>query len=376
MGEDDAPRGCSALTQLTHEGVAVWLDRVGRRSLVDGTLTRWAAHAPVSGVVLSLGALADEVRAGRADLRTEPGPVGPGGPAPDDAVRALHHADARRACDALRPRFVETGGAEGWVTVELDPRITDDARATVARAREAVREVNRPSLLVAVSATAAGLTAISDCVAEGIGVNACHITSPACYAEVAEACFEGLERAVAAGRPVAGHKAVATFEAARMAAAVERRLDPGGEGGTPLAGRTAQALARAAYQVYEGRLGSARWRRLRAAGARPQRLVWAAGDAPESPLAVRQVEDLVAWSTVHALPRPTFEALTRTGRLRGDTLSGESGAAESVLSDLRQAGVDIGRTGTELARALRRRGLESRREVAGAVREAYEDPRR
>jgi len=375
MGEDDAPRRCSALTQLTHEGVSVWLDRVGPRSLVDGTLTRWAAHAPVSGVVLSLDALADDVRAGCADLRTETGLAGPGDPA-DDAVQAMHHADARRACDALRPRFVETRGAEGWVTVELDPRIADDARATVARAREAAREVNRPSLLVAVSATTAGLTAMSDCVAEGIGVNACHITSPARYAEVAEACFEGLERAVAAGRPVAGHKAVATFEAARMAAAVERRLDPGGDGGTPLAGRTAQALARAAYQLYEGRLGSARWRRLRAAGARPQRLVWAAGDAPESPLAVRQVEDLVAWSTVHALPRPTFEALTRTGRLRGDTLSGESRAAESVLSDLRQAGVDIGRTGTELARALRRRGLESRREVAGAVREAYEGPRR
>ncbi|MEU0159797.1 transaldolase family protein [Streptomyces sp. NPDC006261] len=376
MGEDDAPRGSSALTQLTHEGVSVWLDRAGHRPLVDGTLTRWAAHAPLGGVVLSLGALADEVRAGCAGLAEGTGPAGPGHPAPDDAVQAMHHADARRACDALRPRFAETRGAEGWVTVELDPRFADDARATVVRARAAARAVNRPSLLVAVSATTAGLTAISDCVAEGIGVNACHITSPARYAEVAEACFEGLERAVAAGRSVAGHIAVATFEAARMEAAVDRRLDPGGGGGTPLAGRTAQTLARAAYQLYEGQLGSARWRRLRAAGARPQRLVWAAGDAPGSALAVRQVEDLVAWSTVHALPRPTLDALTRTGRLRGDTLSGESGAAESVLSGLRQAGVDVGSTGTELARTLRRRGLDDRREVVGAVREAWGCTRR
>ncbi|MEW2067171.1 transaldolase family protein [Streptomyces sp. NPDC007346] len=367
MREDEAPRGSSALAQLAHEGVSLWLDGVGRRSLVDGTLTRWAAHAPVNGVMLSLGALADEVRAGHAGLRRETWAAGPGDLSADDAVQALYHAGARRACDALWARFARTRGTEGRVTVELDPRVADDARATVDRARNAAREVNRPGLLVGVSATPAGLTAISDCVAEGIGVNARHITSPARYAEVAEACFEGLERAVAAGRSVAGYIAVATFEAARMEAAVDRCLEPAGVDGTPLAGRTAQALARAAYQLYDGQLGSARWRRLRSFGACPQRLAWAAGDAPGSDLAVRQVEDLVAWSTVHVLPSPALDALTRRGQLRGDTLSGESEAAESVLSGLRRAGVDIERTGAELARTLRERGLESRREAAAAV---------
>ncbi|MEU2295631.1 transaldolase family protein [Streptomyces bacillaris] len=372
MWEDEAPRGSSALARLAHEGVSLWLDGVGRRSLADGTLTRWAAHAPVNGVLLSLGVLAHEVRAGHAGPSRERGAGGPGGRPADDAVQALYYAGARRACDALWTRFARTRGAEGRVTVELDPRVADDARATVDRARAAAREVNRPSLLVGVSATAAGLTAISDCVAEGIGVNARHITSPARYAEVAEACFEGLERAVALGRPVAGYHAVATFEAARMEAAVDRFLDSAGGDGAPLAGRTAQALARAAYQLYDGQLGSARWRRLRSFGASPQRLVWAAGDAPGSALAVRQVENLVAWSTVHVLPAPTLDALTRSGRLRGDTLSGESGAAQLVLSGLRRAGVDIERTGAELARTLRERGLESRLEAAAAVRDCWD----
>ncbi|MGI5403711.1 transaldolase family protein [Streptomyces sp. CA-135486] len=359
------------LTDLVNEGVSVWLDGASRRSLADGTLSRRMTDAHVTGAVLSLRELGREVRDGTA-YREQIDMLGTQGVTADEAVRALLFYDARWACDVLRPSFTATQGADGWVCAELDPRFADDARASVAEARAVALAVNRPNLLIAVPSTPAGMTVISDCVAEGIGVNARHIYSVRCYGEVIEAYFEGLERALTAGRAVTAFASVASFEAARMEAAVDLCLN-GREPAVaaPLRGRSALALARAAYHLYEERLGSGRWRKLRAAGARPQRLVWPGADAPDPATTVRQVEELVAWSTVHAMSQPTLDAVARLGRLRGDTLSGESRASDELLTGLRLQDVSVDRTAVELARSELRGSVRDRLDLADSVRDTW-----
>ncbi|GAA3194827.1 MULTISPECIES: transaldolase family protein [Streptomyces] len=351
MREDEIPRAGSVLTDLGHEGVAVWLDGVGRRSLADGSLGRHAADACVTGAVLSRRELVREVRDGTA-YEEQLALLRERGSGVAAAVRALHAYDVRWACDVLRPVFTATGGQDGWASAELDPRLADDAAASLAAARAVAQAVNRPNLLVKVPATAAGLQVLSDCVTEGIGVNAVHLYAVRRYGDVVEAYFDGLERAAAAGRAPGG-ASVASLGAARVEDAVEARLDAVPKAAAaPLRGRSAAALARAAYAVYESGLGTGRWRKLRSAKTRPQRLVWAAPPAPgPEATAVRRVEELVAWSTVHALPAGTLAAVARRGQLRGDTLSGASAEAEAVLSGLLRQGIDVGRIAEELAAA-------------------------
>ncbi|WP_433855429.1 transaldolase family protein [Streptomyces kronopolitis] len=370
MREDEVPRAGAVLSDLVHEGVTVWLDGVSRRSLADGSLGRRMADACVTGAVLSLRELVREVRDGTAyqeqiDLLRERGTSA------EDAAHALHCYDVRWACDVLRPVFTSTGGRDGWVSAELYPRFATATSAAAARAFALA--VNRPNLLVEVPCTASGMQVLSDCVAEGIGVNAVHLYSVQRYGDVVEAYFDGLERALAARRAPGG-ASVASFGAARLESVVDARLDAAPkDAAAPLRGRSAAALARAAYAVYEDGLGTERWRKLRPSGARPQRLVWAAAPAPApEAVAVRRVEELVAWSTVHALSEGTLGAVGRLGRLRGDTLSGGSATSDTVLSGLRQQGIDIEQMAVELATREFQEGVRDHMELLGVLEDRWD----
>ncbi len=360
----------TALTDLVHEGVSLWLDGVSRRDLVDGSLSRCVAQACVTGAVLSLRELGREVRDGTV-YRDQIDLLGRRGATVDEAVRALHAYDARWACDVLQPVFVASGGADGWVCAELDPRFTDDTCAAVAEAQAVAHAVNRPNLLVKVAGTASGTAVVSGCVAAGIGVHAMHVHSVRSYGDVIEAYFDGLERARAAGRP--GGASVVSFGAARMEIAVDARLAAAArDAAAGLRGRTALALAQAAYDLYEDRLGGARWRTLRASGARPQRLLWpeAGRPGPEA-AAVRRVAELVGWHTVHAVSQSTLDAVARLGRPQGDTLSGEAKTAAVLLADLRQHGIDVERLAVELTEADLRQRVRDRMDLGGALRSRW-----
>ncbi|WP_159028198.1 transaldolase family protein [Streptomyces gilvosporeus] len=367
MREEENSRVGTVLTDLVHEGVAVWLDGVNRQSLEDGSLRRRAMNACVSGAVLSLRELAREVQEGTA-YQDQIDLLGERGVSAEEAVRALHSYDARWACDVLRPVFASTGEVDGWVSAELDPRLADDARASIAAARALALGVNRPNLLVKVPSTVSGLEVLSGCVAEGIGVDTGPLYSVQRYNEVVEAYFDGLERAFAAGRSPGG-SSVASFSAARLEDAVDAQLDEAAEDAAAvLRGRSAPALAQAAYTVYEDWLGTERWRQLRARGARPQRLVWLSATAPGPEAAsVRRVEELVAWGTIHALPEPTLSAVDRLGRLRGDTLSGESDASDAVLSALRQQGINMEQLAEDLTATELREGVHDQLELIGTL---------
>lgn len=359
MDEAETARGGSALSDLVNEGVSVWLDGVTRRILVDGTLDRLVAGAPVTGAVLPLRELRREVREGTA-YREQIAALGERGVGPEVALRTLHRHDVRLACDMLAERFDSTDGRDGWVCAELDPRSADDARGSFADARALAEAVDRPNLLITVPGTAAGLEVVSDCLAAGIGVNVTRLYSPRQYEDAVDAYFEGLGRAVAAQRPMA-RGSVASFGAARMEAALGERQGPSGP-----RHRSALTLARVVYHLYEERLGTSAWRSLREAGATPQRLLWPGYAEADRADAVRSVEDLVAWNTVQTMSVRTLDAVAAQGRLRGDTLSGESAAAREHLARFRCEGADVEEVALEVAAREQRESARDRAALVGS----------
>ncbi|MDT0572619.1 transaldolase family protein [Streptomyces sp. DSM 3412] len=381
MGDErrgtDVPGDGSVLRSLAAEGVSVWLAGVGRPELVDGSLRTWVADAYITGVVLSASAMTRELRRhGDHAYLEQLGLLARRRASPEEIVRALSAYDARWACDLLAPVHEAAEGLDGWVCAELDARLADDGPSTLEEVRALALAVNRPNLLVTVAATDAGLDVVRACAAEGIGVYVAPLHSVERYGEVLDAGWEGLERAHRAGRTVRG-ACVAALDVAAVEAAVDRRL--GGPDDSPdaagLRGRTALALARVAYDLHERGLDSCRWRTLRHAGARPQRLVWSGAsrgddvDSDEPDTGVRHVEEIVAWRTTHLLsPRAVAEA-ARRARPRGDSLSGEAPAAHDTVAALRRRGIDLGRLGADLDRLRLRQRVRDRAELLDAVRD-------
>ncbi len=325
-----------ALADLTAAGVAVWLDDLSRERLRSGGLADLVKTRSVVGVTtnpsifqkaLSDGAAYDaQVR----DLALRGTDVG-------EAVRALTTYDVRWACDVLREVYDATDGVDGRVSIEVDPRIAHDTDRTVAEARALWWLVDRPNLYIKIPATQAGLPAITQALAEGISVNVTLIFSLERYDLVMAAFLDGLEQARENGHDLSRLGSVASFFVSRVDTEVDGRL---GEGHA-LRGQAAIANARLAYQHYEGVFGSDRWKALEAAGAKPQRPLWASTGVKDKTMDdTRYVVELVAPGTVNTMPEGTLQAVQDHGQVRGDTVTGAYDDAQSVLDGLAEAGVD------------------------------------
>ncbi|HEY6297734.1 MAG TPA: transaldolase [Streptosporangiaceae bacterium] len=329
------------LSELTDRGVSIWLDDLSRQRLVSGSLARLMSRDHVVGVttnptifakaITGSGTYADQVR----DLSARGAGVA-------EALRAMTAFDVRWACDVLRPVYDATGGVDGRVSIEVDPRLAYDTSATIAEARFLWWLVDRPNLFIKIPAARQGLPAIAACLAEGISINVTLIFSLARYGEVIDAFLDGLERARQAGHDLSGMASVASFFVSRVDTEVDARLD---KIGTPeaaaLRGRAAIANARLAYQRYEAMIASPRWTALSAAGARPQRPLWASTSVKDPAYPdTRYVTDLVAPGVVNTMPEATLRAVADHGRIPEDSVRGHYAGAQQVLSALGEVGVD------------------------------------
>jgi transaldolase len=337
------PAEASRLGQLAAEGVAVWLDDISRDRLASGSLAELVRTMHLTGVTsnptifanaLSNGTAYDKQLAELAARRATA----------EQAARLITTRDIRSACSVLRPVYEATCGADGQVSLEVDPRIARDPARTVAEARDLWRTVNRPNLLIKIPATAEGLPAITRCLAQGISVNVTLIFGLARYREVIDAFMAGLEQAAASGRDLAAITSVASFFVSRMDTEVDRRLDTIG---TPeaarLRGTAAIANARLAYELYEQKFATARWKALRAAGARPQRPLWASTSTKDPAYDdTRYVTELVAPGTVNTMPEGTIDAVADHAQLRGNTVGGTYDNARQTFAALERLGIRYG----------------------------------
>lgn len=325
----------NALADLSSAGVAVWLDDLSRERLRSGNLAELVRDHSVVGVTtnpsifqkaLSDGAAYDEqVR----DLALRGCDIG-------EAVRALTSYDVRWACDVLLPVHEGSDRVDGRVSIEVDPRIAHDTARTIAEAKALWWLVDRPNLFIKIPATLAGLPAITAVLAEGISVNVTLIFSLERYDAVMDAFLAGMEQALANGHDLAAMGSVASFFVSRVDSEVDERLGAASE----LRGKAAIANARLAYQHYEQVVGGERWKALAAAGAKPQRPLWASTGVKDPAYDDTQyVVELVAPGTVNTMPEATLQAVADHGVSRGDTVTGSYAAAQQVMDDLAAAGI-------------------------------------
>jgi transaldolase len=343
------------LRQLTDAGVSIWLDDMSRNRLVTGNLADLIRDKHVVGVTTNPTIFQKAISDSDAydghlhDLAIRGVDV-------EDALRMLTTWDVREACDVLRPTFDATGGVDGRVSIEVDPRLANETEKTVAEARQLWWLVDRPNLFIKIPATPAGVPAIAQCLAEGINVNVTLIFGIERYREVMDAFIEGVERAQASGYDISKLTSVASFFVSRVDTEVDKRLEKlGSPEAAELRGQAAIANTRLAYQAFEEVFGSERWAALEAAGAKRQRPLWASTGVKDPAYDdTRYVVDLVTRDIVNTMPEATLDAVADHGVIRGDTVRGEYASAEATITALADLGIDM----TDVTQVLEDEGVE------------------
>ncbi|MEX1124330.1 MAG: transaldolase [Acidimicrobiia bacterium] len=346
----------SRIHGLAAAGVSVWSDQISRAMLDSGELALRIERDAVTGVTSNPTIFAGAI-VGSSDYDQQLQDLKSAGVPTEEIAKSLMAVDIQRGCDLLLAVFRETAGGDGFVSVEVSPTLAGDSQATVAEARDWVKQISRPNLLVKVPATPEGVSAIRALIGEGISVNVTLIFSLDRYAEVMEAYLSGLEDFRSAGGDLSTVASVASFFVSRFDTEVDPRLDAlGTDDALALRGVTAVANARVAYGLFQEWFESDRFQSLAAVGGRPQRPLWASTSTknPTYP-DLMYVEGLVASDTVNTMPLPTIDAYQDHG---------DHTPAPFADEDIEEAGRNLERLGSvgidyeNVVRVLEEEGVE------------------
>jgi transaldolase/glucose-6-phosphate isomerase len=366
---------------LNRYGQSVWLDYIRRGLLDGGGLQRLISEDGVSGLT-SNPSIFQKAIAGSNDYIPVIRALSQNRSLDTEAIyEQLAVEDLRQAADLLQPVYARSGTRDGYVSLEVSPRLARDTEGTLAAARHLWYAVDRANLMIKVPGTPEGLPAIEELIAEGINVNVTLLFSLRVYEQVAERYLRGLERRRVAGHDLQHSASVASFFLSRIDTLVdgvlEQRL-----GMHPTAaqraqieavrGRTAVASARLAYQRWKTLFSGERWESLREAGARPQRLLWASTSTknPTYP-DLMYVESLIGPETVNTLPPATLDALRDHGRPRPTLEEGVEGAMDT-LENLQRLEIDL----KQLTQRLQEDGLAQFNTAYDRLLEAVDEARK
>jgi transaldolase len=348
MATDQIP----PLQRLSALGQSVWVDYLSRESIRDGHLRELMDDYAVVGATSNPTIFQKAMTTGEAydDQLHE---LAAQGKDVAETFWALAEQDIMDACDLFRPVWDGGGGRDGYVSLEVDPRLAYDALETFRQAMRLHRLLDRPNLMVKIPATKPGLAAIEDVIAKGRSINVTLIFSLRRYAEVAESYIRGLERLVAEGGDPRKVASVASFFVSRIDTETDRRLQEIG-GHDELKGKLAIANAKLAYLHYQEAFAGTRWEFLAGKGATPQRVLWASTSTknPAYPDTL-YVEELIGPETINTMPEDTIKAYQDHGdpQVRLDKGLEE---ARRVFAELEQAGIDY----DDITDTLEREGVE------------------
>lgn len=322
-------------------GQRVWLDNLSAELIASGELARLVAEDGIAGVT-SNPAIFYKAISSDARYRTRLSALRGQGLDAEGNYEAIVIPDVQAACDLLQTVYRTSNGDDGYVSLEVSPHLADDIDGTLASARDLWQRVDRPNLMIKVPATSAGVAALRTLTREGINVNVTLLFSLAQVEAVWDAYIDGLRERHAAGNPVNGIKAVASFFLSR----VDSLLDP--QLPELLQGKTAIALSKAAYARYQARFHGEEFAALRAVGARPQYLLWAStGTKNKAYSDVLYVESLIGAETINTIPDATMAAFRDHG-IAAETLTQGGAEAAAVLEQASQAGIDLAAVGEQL----------------------------
>lgn len=363
MPDAASPPTPNPLLELPKLGQAVWLDFIRRKMLQSGELARLIREDGIRGVTSNPAIFEKAIGSGDEYAAPILSIAPTVGFIPRRIYEELAIDDVRSAANVLAGVYQQTGGADGFVSLEVSPELAHDAEGTVAEARRFWFAVDRPNLMIKVPGTREGISATQTLLSEGIHVNVTLLFARGAYAKTAEAYLRALEKRLAAGEAIDRAASVASFFVSRIDTLVDQLLDQRLAAATTqsdrnrlaaLRGQIAIANAKLAYRHFEELLASERWQRLAAAGARPQRLLWASTSAKDP--AYRDtvyVEELIGADTVNTMPPETIAAFRDHGVAR-ETLTANVEAAQVALDTLDEYGISL----REVAHQLLSEGIE------------------
>ncbi|MGM9991798.1 MAG: transaldolase [Candidatus Bruticola sp.] len=336
------------LIELHKAGVSPWLDNLKREMFADGSLAKLIAEGGVRGQTsnpsifqnsISKSSIYDEEILRLAKLGMEAEPI----------VWELMSEDVRSACDVFKNLFDTSGGADGFVSLELNPTLAADTEASLHQARELIAKVDRPNLMIKVPATKEGIPVVEALTAEGISVNVTLLFSVERYAEVIEAWMRGLEKRAEQGLSLKGINSVASFFISRVDTECDKRLDKAYaadhsliEKYGDLRGKMAVANACLAYELFLNKTRSERWQKLAALGASVQRPLWASTSTKNPAYKdTLYVDELIGPDCVNTMPDNTVAAFADHGTVKV-TLTPEAIAeAHELLDKFAQSGQNL-----------------------------------
>jgi transaldolase len=340
------------LQRLSGLGQSVWVDFLSRQSIRGGHLQELIDDYSVVGATSNPSIFQKAMTEGDAyddqlaELATD-------GASVEECFWALAQQDIAEACDLFRQVWDQGSGRDGYVSLEVDPRLAYDTLRTYRQAMQLHEQVDKPNLMVKIPATKPGLGAIEDVLSKGHSINVTLIFSLERYAEVAESYVRGIERLVAEGGDPRKVASVASFFVSRIDTEADRRLE---EVGAPkeLLGKLAIANAKLAYAHYKQVFSGERWEYLAGKGATPQRVLWASTSTknPDYP-DVLYIEELLGPETVNTMPEETIKAYQDHGSPES-RLERDLDEARRLFDQLEQAGVDY----VEVTETLEREGVE------------------
>ncbi len=338
----------NALERLGEHGQSFWLDNLTREMLTDGGLARRVAEQGLRGVT-SNPAIFHGAISGGEEYDADIARFASRGLDAREVYDRLTVADVRVACDVLRSVWDESDGLDGYVSLEVSPHLAHDTEGTLEEARRLYEAVDRPNVLIKIPGTEAGVPAIRQALFEGININVTLLFSLHAYEAVANAHLEALEQRQEAGRRVDDVASVASFFLSRIDTLTDERLDALARSADAdrrtrvegLRGEAAIANAKLAYRSFETRVGGARWAALTAAGAHPQRMLWASTSTKDPSYPdVKYVEPLIGPWTINTMPESTAEAFLDHGRVANTVREGTD-RAERIMQELSDVGIDF-----------------------------------
>jgi len=352
--DPSARRGASPIFEANDHGQSIWLDNISRDLLLSGELRRWVEDEGIRGVT-SNPAIFEKAIAKTSDY--DPAVralIGQGVGDAQGVFEKLAVQDIQLGCDVLRPIWEESGGRDGFVSLEVSPHLANDTEGTIAEARRLSGDVARDNLMIKVPATPEGVPAIQQLIDDGISVNVTLLFAIDAYEAVHQAYLTGLEARLDRGDPVDGIASVASFFISRIDATVGQHLAAKLENETrddvrarleALDAKVAIANAKLAYASFLETLAGERWSRLAAAGADPQRVLWASTGTKDPALPkTLYVDELIGQHTVNTLPDATLEAFRTEGQVR-DALGSDPAPlkeeARTILSELDALGISL-----------------------------------
>lgn len=319
-------------------GQSIWLDFIDRKIINNGQLQKLIDEDGIRGVT-SNPAIFEKAISSSDDYNEDISAASQQKNSNDEIFYELAVKDIQRAADFFKPVYEESHGEDGFVSLEVSPRLARDTEGTIKQARELWKAVDRKNVMIKIPGTAEGLHAIRKCISEGININVTLLFGLQRYKEVTDAYMSGLEDRLKSHQPIDKIASVASFFLSRIDTLIDPLLVE--KGLHNLKGEVAIASAKKAYQIYKEEFYSERFKKLEVHGAKRQRLLWAStGSKDPSVSDVKYVEALIGKETVNTIPLATLEAFRDHGNA-ANSFENDMDVAANILFRIKENGIDI-----------------------------------